>query len=65
MRLDELYENLLEDQLAYYDRMYTLSSVKKMVGQGLWRKREENLSQKIQYSGKTICRRIPDIQLKG
>ena len=28
MRLDELYENLLEDQLAYYDRMYTLSSGK-------------------------------------
>ena len=28
MRLDELYDNLLEDQLAYYDRMYTLSSGK-------------------------------------
>ena len=26
MRLDEVYRNLLNEQLEYYDRMYTLSS---------------------------------------
>ena len=32
MRLDEVYRRLLDEQIDYYDRMYTLSSGEKTAG---------------------------------